>query len=197
MTLADRTIGEFLENVASNEVTPSGGAVAGISGAMGAALCEMVCIHTLGTEEHADVADEMTDCRDTLAASRRRLLELADDDVRAVDRVQTAFESGDSDRIQKAAKRSTMVPIETAEICLDVVDAAVTVTAKGTQVAVPDAVVGALLAHAALEGSVSTVHANLATIEDPEFVTEMERRAAEMEVAAEEALSQVRANRNW
>ncbi|QIO24654.1 cyclodeaminase/cyclohydrolase family protein [Haloarcula sp. JP-L23] len=197
MTLADRTIEEFLESVASDAVTPSGGAAAGVGGAMGAALCEMVCIHTLGTDEHADVADEMTDLRETLAASRRRLLELADDDLTAVDRVQAAFESGDSDRIQAAAKRSTTVPLETAETCLDVVDAAVTVTAKGTPVAVPDAVAGALFAQAALEASVSTVHANLGTIEDPEFVAEMERRSAETEAAAQEAISQVRANRNW
>lgn len=47
MNFADQTISEFLEDVAATTVTPSGGAVAAIGGAFGAALCEMVCIHTI------------------------------------------------------------------------------------------------------------------------------------------------------
>jgi len=191
MTFADQPIGEFLDGVASGQVTPSGGAVAAIGGAMGAALCEMVCIHTASTVE---AATELSGVGDTLADHRERLLALADEDATAVDAVGAAFESGDDDRVQAASKRSTEVPLETAEVCLDVVEHAGTVTAKGTPVAVPDAAVGALLAAAALQASVSTVRANLDMIDDKSFVAEMKQRADEAEAAGEAALEKAVAN---
>ncbi|MFU1783558.1 cyclodeaminase/cyclohydrolase family protein [Haloarcula japonica] len=194
MTFADQPIGEFLDDVASGQVTPSGGAVAAVGGAMGAALCEMVCIHTVGTAGSDSESGELAALADDLADCREQLLALADEDAAAVDAVGAAFESGDDDRIQVTSKRSTEVPLETAEICLDVVEHARTVTAKGTPVAVPDAAVGALLAAAALQASVSTVRANLDMIDDESFVAAMKQRADEAEAAGEAALDEAVAN---
>ncbi|KZX46385.1 cyclodeaminase/cyclohydrolase family protein (plasmid) [Haloarcula sp. KBTZ06] len=194
MTFADQPISEFLDDVASDQVTPSGGAVAAVGGAMGAALCEMVCIHTAGTDGSEAAADELSEVGDTLADRRERLLALADEDAATVDAVGAAIESGDDDRIQVASKRSTEVPLETAEVCLDVVEHARTVTAKGTPVAVPDAAVGALLAAAALQASVATVRANLDMIDDESFVAAMKQRADEAEAAGKAALDEAVAN---
>ncbi|KAA9405099.1 formimidoyltetrahydrofolate cyclodeaminase [Haloarcula hispanica] len=194
MTFADQPISEFLDDVASGQVTPSGGAVAAVGGAMGAALCEMVCIHTVGTDGSEAAADELSEVGDTLADRRERLLALADEDAATVDAVGAAIESGDDDRIQVASKRSTEVPLETAEVCLDVVEHARTVTAKGTPVAVPDAAVGALLAAAALQASVATVRANLDMIDDESFVAAMKQRADEAEAAGKAALDEAVAN---
>ncbi|MFB6223450.1 MAG: cyclodeaminase/cyclohydrolase family protein [Haloarcula sp.] len=191
MTFADQPIGEFLADVASGQVTPSGGAVAAVGGAMGAALCEMVCIHTASTEA---AATELSRVGDTLADRRERLLTLADEDAGAVDAVGAAFESGDDAGIQAAAKRSTKVPLETAEVCLAVIEHARTVTAKGTPVAVPDAAVGALLAAAALQASVATVRANLDMIDDESFVAAMKQRADATEAAGEAVLDEAVAN---
>lgn len=194
MTIADQPIGEFLDAVATQQVTPSGGAVAAVGGAMGAALCEMTCIHTVSGDEPGAAPTELAAVRDTVADRRAQLLTLADEDVIAVDAVQAAFDSGDDARIQATLQRSTEVPLETAELCLDVLEHAVTVTAEGTSVAVPDAAVGALLAHAALRASVSTVRANLDTITDEAFVAEMEERSAAAETASERALAETLAN---
>ena len=80
MTFADQSIDEFLESVASATVTPSGGAVAAVCGAAGAALCQMVCIHTAGKDGYADVEREMHSARDAFETHRIRLLALADED---------------------------------------------------------------------------------------------------------------------
>ncbi|RLM95079.1 cyclodeaminase/cyclohydrolase family protein [Haloarcula sp. Atlit-7R] len=194
MTFADQPIGEFLDGVASGQVTPSGGAVAAIGGAMGAALCEMVCIHTVSADESSADSGELAALADALTDSRERLLALADKDAAAVDAVGAAFESGNDDRIQAAAKRSTEVPLETAEVCLDVIEHARTVTAKGRPVAVPDAAVGALLAAAALQASASTVRANLDMIDDESFVAAMKQRADATEAAGEAVLNEAIAN---
>ncbi|WP_424000366.1 cyclodeaminase/cyclohydrolase family protein [Haloarcula salina] len=194
MTFADQSIGEFLDDVASGQVTPSGGAVAAVGGAMGAALCEMVCIHTLGTDMSEREAGELREIGDALTDHRERLLDLADEDAAAVDAVGAAFETGDDSQIQAAAKRSSEVPLEAAEVCLDVLEQARTVTAKGTPVAVPDAAVGALLALAALQASVSTVRANLDMIDDESVVAELSQRADELEATGEAALEDAVAN---
>ncbi|MDS0222408.1 cyclodeaminase/cyclohydrolase family protein [Haloarcula sp. S1AR25-5A] len=194
MTFANQPIGEFLDDVASGQVTPSGGAVAAVGGAMGAALCEMVCIHTLGSDQSEREAGELREVSDALTDHRERLLALADEDAAAVDAVGAAFETGDDTQIQAAAKRSTEVPMAAAEVCLAVLKHARTVTAKGTPVAVPDAAVGALLAMAALQASVSTVRANLDMIDDESVVAELSQRADEAEAAGEAALDEAITN---
>jgi formiminotetrahydrofolate cyclodeaminase len=123
MSVADRTIDDFLSGVASESVTPSGGAVAAICGACGAALCEMACIHTIGSDgsgsdddsdnsgdsggsddssNNSDGRDdagrgEITGVCDDLGVHRTRLSELADEDVAAVDDLQATFEASGSE----------------------------------------------------------------------------------------------------
>jgi len=103
----DAPIGAFLDDVASERVTPAGGTVVAIAGAMSAALCEMACIHTSaarspGTETDAaddaadddaaddDAADDRSETTDfdslrvDLAGHRRRLLALAAEDATLV-----------------------------------------------------------------------------------------------------------------
>lgn len=196
MTFADLPIESFTEEVASTSVTPSGGAAAAIGGAMGAALCEMTCIHTLGKDEYGDAAADVGEIREKLAASRARLLELADADSAAVDELQAAFEgSGSTERsVAAASRRATEVPLEIAEACLDVVEYAVVVTEKGNRNALADAVTGAYLAHAALRASVTTVRANLDLPMDATSVAKLEERSADIETDAETALERVTTN---
>jgi len=194
VTVADEPIGAFLSAVASEVVTPSGGSVAAVAGAAGAALCEMACLHTVGKEGYGDVESELADAGEEFAACRRRLLALADEDVAAVERVGAAFDAPDSgEDPQAAARAATEVPRETAETCLDVLDAAEAVAARGNRNAVADAVTGAFLAGAALRACVWTVRANLETIDDAAFVSETRKRVDGIERAADARLERVQA----
>lgn len=189
MTYRTETIADFLDAVASSQVTPAGGTTAAVVGAMGASLCEMVCVHTVEKDEHEDVAAELSDVRDDLTQERQRLLELADADADAVD----ALLDADGESEQAATKRATGVPLAIAESCLHVVEDAVVVTEKGTPTAVPDAATGAFLAHGALQASAFTVRYNVERI-DEAFAAEMDQRATEVESKAETAVGQVMAN---
>ncbi|QHS17065.1 cyclodeaminase/cyclohydrolase family protein [haloarchaeon 3A1-DGR] len=210
MTIADRPIGDFLADVASARVTPSGGAVAAVGAAMGAALCEMVCIHTVGHEDDRAATNaaetnaaqgpkdaEGTDpdfiaLRSVFGDRRERLLELADADVAAVNAVGEAFAADvGPDRRHEAAERATEVPIETAATARDVLTDAIAVIEHGNRNAVPDGVTGAFLAHAAVRASTATVRANLASLEDEPAATFAERADA-IEADADRALAAVR-----
>ena len=198
VTVADQTIGEFVASVASNEIPPGGGAAVAVAGATGAALCEMVCNLTIAADGFEDVEAEVSSARDDVATHRERLLELADEDSAAIDDLFDAYAmsegEGRAESIQRATKRATEVPVETAEACLEVLEHLRMVTIEGKRSALADAGIGAYLAHAALEASAFTARTNLATIEDGEFAGEMEGRVSEVERAGEEALEQIEAN---
>lgn len=196
MTFSDQPVGTFLDSVASGAVTPSGGAVAAVSGAAGGALCEMVCLHTIGKDGYEEVEGELTDIGEDLAADRGRLLELADEDATAVDRMGAAFDThGETDHPtakQEALERATEVPLETAEVSLAVLDRGSVVTEIGTQNAVADAVTGVFLAHGALRAATWTARANLELLDDDAFVSDRRQRLTEIERAGTTAFERAK-----
>lgn len=190
MNYATQSVDQFLSDVASADVTPAGGTVAAVVGASGAALCEMVCIHT-GERDGTGDTTGLTAVRDDLRHLRERLLVLADSDADAVDELLTTHHEG---HVGTEAKQAAGVPLAIAEACLSVLEHATTVTERGTPNAVPDAVTGAALAHGALRACLFTVRCNTDRIDDPSFVAEMDRRTADVERAAEDAYERVGEN---
>jgi formiminotetrahydrofolate cyclodeaminase len=192
MSYGDQPISDFLENVASQRVTPAGGTAAALVGAIGTALCEMVCLHTIGKDGYADVEEEIAEIQDELRTQRGFLLELADKDADVVDELLAAYRD-DSDQTV-AMKKATGVPLTIAEACLPVLEHATVVTEKGNRNAVPDAGTGSFLVHSALQASVFTVRTNLGNIPDATFTEQMETRAADLERSAEIEFERVLSN---
>ncbi|EMA36699.1 cyclodeaminase/cyclohydrolase family protein [Halococcus hamelinensis] len=198
MTFANQPLDEFLASVAAPTVTPSGGAVAAVGGAFGAALCEMACIHTVEKEGYANVHAEFGDRRDELAEHRARLLELADEDARAVEELQAAFETSDDDGraelVHEKALRAVDVPVAVAESCLDILEHATAATANGNTNAIADAGTGALLTRSVLRSSVLTARTNLELLEDTATVSEIDDRLDTISNESDEALSRITSN---
>ncbi|WP_231188682.1 cyclodeaminase/cyclohydrolase family protein [Haladaptatus sp. DYF46] len=186
MSYRDQSLGGFLSNIASTEVTPAGGTSAAVIGATGASLCEMVCLHTIGKQEAADVDRELADIRDDLRTQRNQLLDLADTDAEVVDKLIATSEEN-----QSTMKRATGVPLAVAEACLNIIDHGPTVTERGNQNAIPDAGAGVFFAQSALQASIFIVRSNLEQITDQSFVDEVELRTTEIERAAEQSYEQV------
>ena len=187
---ADRSVEEFLSDVASSQVAPSAGAVAAVTGALGASLCEMVCVHTPTAETSA----RLVDARAELTALGGRLVELAAEDAAAIEAVETAFEpSGGSgtDHEQRALRRATEGPVEIAETAREVADVAPVVAAAGTPNARPDAVVGAHLARAAVVSAGEIVRANLGLVTEEALVADARDRVETAERAADAAVTGV------
>ena len=197
MSYGDQPIRDFLDGVASSEVTPAGGTAAAIVGAIGTALSEMVCLHTIGKDGYGDVEAELAEIREDLGTRRAFLLDLADRDAEAVDDLFAASR-GDADR-PVALKQATGVPLTIAQACLPVLEQTTVVAEKGTRNAVPDAGTGSFLVHSALQASVFTVRTNVASLPDAAVAERMERRAAGIERSAEvefeRVLSRIEARR--
>ena len=190
MGFADESIAEFLDMVAMGQPTPGGGAVAAIAGAAGAALCEMVC--SISGERVAD--STFADRRLELEQHRRRLLELADEDAAAIDDLMAAtqYQSDDrADAIRSAVDESIAVPLETAEACLAVLEAAGPIVDQGYPPAVGDAHTGALLAHGALAASLHNARVNLQWLGDADSIRSTEERIEALDRDGRAALEAV------
>jgi len=191
VTYDDTPIGEFLDAIASERVTPAGGTAAAITGATGAALCEMVCVHTVdaadvrsdaGSEATVGESDgeSLTELRTGLRRRRRKLLALGGKDATLVDEL-FGDEGTPSTRLQR---RAAGIPLAIAEEAVAVLTDAETACRRGRSGVAADAKTGAYLADAAVRASLETVRINVAALPDRSFAMDLEDRAATVDESA-------------
>ncbi|MCD6299364.1 MAG: cyclodeaminase/cyclohydrolase family protein [Thermoplasmata archaeon] len=193
--MVDDSLKEFMEKLASGSPTPGGGSAAAVGGAMAAALSEMVCNLTIGKEKYASVQGQIEEEMAKLAPYRKRLMEIVDEDSGAFDEVMKAFRmpkdmDGRKEAIQNAYKLAASVPMETAEVCMDVLESAVVVARIGNKNSITDAGSSALLAHASLNAALLNVRINLSGINDDAFRAEMEKKVEMLEKRADGKLKE-------
>ncbi len=184
-TTADMPIGAFVDALAAQTSTPGGGGAAAISGSLAAALLSMVINFTVGKKKFADVEEEFQGHLGRTEALRGELLALADADVAAFTAVAATYgmpRETEADKeartaaMQDALKGAAEVPFIVATKCLDVIQLAEPVGAKGNPNVVSDAATAIYLAHAALMAAVANVNVNLKLIKDEAFVQEWSAR---------------------
>jgi len=178
--IKDASIEHFLRDLASKSPTPGGGSAAAIMGAMGAALVAMVCNLTVGKKNYEDVTEEMAALLPDLDELRVRLVDMVAADVAAFDQVMAAYgmpkesvaeKLRRSEAIQDALKKATLVPLECAQACVEVIDLSLVAAEKGNKNVISDAGVAVVAAHAALRSAALNVRVNTGVIKDETFVT--------------------------
>ena len=97
-SLAEMSVRELAERLASSAPVPGGGSASALTGALGAALVEMVCELTTGRAEYADVEAVARQAGEAAADLRGALLAAADDDAVAYEAVVTARKLPRADR---------------------------------------------------------------------------------------------------
>ena len=184
MKLTEKSVSNFLDELASNAPAPGGGSVAALSGALGAALVSMVCNLTLGKKGYEDVQDDIKDLLAQSEGLRKKLSDLLEADVAAYTgyskaaKMPRATEEEKAERSKAmlaALKVATDVPLSIAEAAVKVMDLCMPAAEKGNKWAVSDAGVAVLMAEAALRSAALNVLINLGTLKDEEFVND--RRA--------------------
>lgn len=177
--LTVNTVGQFLEDLGSKSPAPGGGSVAALSGALGAALTEMVCRLTLGKKKYAGVESEIQDILVRAEILRRQMTELIEKDTHAFNKVMEAYglpKENDAQKalrdaaIQSTTMEAALVPLEVMHHCIDGLALAKIVAEKGNTNSVSDAGVSAMMFYAAIEGAALNVRINLGGIKDTEFV---------------------------
>lgn len=192
--LAELSVRELAERLASSAPVPGGGSASALTGALAAALVEMVCELTTGRAEYAEVESVARQAGAAAADLRIALLAAADDDAVAYQAVVTAraLPRGTDDEkaarsaaVSEAIVGATEVPLRIARLASEVLELAASMATLGNVRAVSDAGVAALVAAAALRGAALNVMINVPSLpEGHALATEAPARVAELETAA-------------
>lgn len=181
--LTEKTLVDFLDALASSAPAPGGGSVAALSGALGAALVSMVCNLTLGKKKYADVQAQIAALLERSEALRHELADLLEADVQAYTGVSQAYglpratdeeKAARSAAIQEALKGATIVPLQVAEACVNVLQLCTPAAEMGNVYAVSDAGVAAVMAEGGLRSAALNVIININAIKDQAFVDQMQ-----------------------
>jgi len=184
--LVDKSVREFIDELASSSPTPGGGSTAAIAGAVGAALASMVARLTIGRKKYAGVQNEMEASLTKSEQLRIDILKIVDEDAEAFRKVMSSYampKVTNDEQVQRAAaieremKNATLIPLHLMELCEQAMELVGTVGEKGNANSASDAGVGALMINAACMGAKLNVQINLGSLHDDTFVRETNERA--------------------
>lgn len=179
--LAQRTISEFVKELASDSPAPGGGSVAALSGSLAAALAGMVGRLTVGKEKYKNSWGIMQEVRDAADALCGELLDLMEKDTKAFNSYMAAMKlpkdtneakAARKEAMQKAAKESTAVPLLTLARCLEAAKLGARAAEYGNTNALSDAATAVMLARAGGMAAMCNVLINLSGVEDVSFATQ-------------------------
>lgn len=196
MNTAEMSTSVFLDALAAGQSTPGGGGAAALTASQAAALVSMVINFTVGKKKYADVEQEMLGYLARSEALRTSLLAEVDADAAAFDAVSATYgmpKETDAERaarteaLQKALKHAAAVPFGVAEMCLEIMQLANPVGAKGNSNVVSDAASALYLAYGALKCALVNVNINLKFIKDEGFVAEWATKTETMLAQADAA----------
>ena len=193
--LLDTTCEKFLEELASKQPTPGGGAASALCGATAAALTAMLGNLTAGkagSEDNDKMALEIIIAADKL---RLELAQLADDDAAVFNKFMEAYKMPKATDTEKAMRTAAIgqaaiaaaeVPMQIANKSLEVLKLARKLIVFGNPNAISDGTVSALMARAALRSALYNVKINLGLIKDDEYVAAARAKMQQLEAKAME-----------
>ena len=184
--LLDTTCEKFLEELASKQPTPGGGAAS--------ALCGLgnLTAGKAGSEANDKMALEIIIAADKL---RLELAQLADDDAAVFNKFMEAYKMPKATDTEKAMRTAAIgqaaiaaaeVPMQIANKSLEVLKLARKLIVFGNPNAISDGTVSALMARAALRSALYNVKINLGLIKDDEYVAAARAKMQQLEAKAME-----------
>ena len=183
--LANLTITGFVDEVSRDTPAPGGGSIAALAGALGSALASMVVNLSVGKGEFDPQYDELCQLAEKAQAIKDELVRAIDADTEAFNEViagmRMAKDTAEqlalrSEVIRAGYKSAAEVPLQTAELCRQVLDLCQAAANIGNMAVMSDAGVGALMALAGVQGAVHNVRINLPHTKDAEFIEQMQAR---------------------
>ncbi|WP_297116137.1 cyclodeaminase/cyclohydrolase family protein [uncultured Porphyromonas sp.] len=189
-SLTDLTVKGLLDVTAGKDPVPGGGSISALSGAISAALTEMVAGLTIGKKKYAEVEEQMKQLVERVQKIRQQLVLDVDRDSEAYNVVFAAFQmpketdeekAARSAQIQEATKIAANVPMEVARRVYSLLSDIEEVVANGNQNAVTDGCVAMMSARNAIIGALFNVRINLTSIKDEQYVADMTAEADRLE----------------
>src|SRR5580692_718645 len=186
----------FLEAVAAPTVTPGGGSVSAMAGALAASLAHMVAGLSRKKKSQAAYVDRLSAELDALRRIADDLADAIDRDAASYDAVITSFKLPQSNveevqkreaSIQTATKGASQVPLEVAEHAVALFERLGQLDAIAAASMRSDLEVARYMAAAGARGALANVEINLDGISDSAYVALMRTRVASLRERLENA----------
>ncbi len=185
--IKDKSIEQFLDELASRQATPGGGSAAAVMGAQSAALTSMVCNLTIGKPKYAAVEQDMQALLQQSESLREKLTGMIKADVDVFDKLMASYglpketdeqKQERSAQIQRVLKEATIVPLDCAKACAEAIALSRIAADKGNLGVISDAGVAVMAGYSALKSAALNVYINAGNIKDKTFADE---KLAELE----------------
>ncbi len=197
----DLTVAQFVDQLASGEPVPGGGAAAAIAGSLGAGLVRMVANLSVDRPKYAEHAALHARAIPAAGELADRMLALADEDAAAFAGYGAAMKlPRDTDgekaaraaAIREAALGATLSPLRTVEASLEIVSLAEELAGRSNRNASSDLEVAALLSVAACRAAAANVFINLPSLGDERRARELSERTEALADTVERLAAQTR-----
>ena len=186
MKLAEMTVTQFADTLASDAPAPGGGSAAALMGALGAGLTAMVGCLTQGRKKYAEYADFAARAENRGNELKAKLLDVMERDTAAFNQVSAAFalpretdeeKAKRSAAIQEGLKACTETPLACMALGCEAVVLAHDFLERGFNTSsASDLGVAFLSLSAAIRGAWLNVLINLGSIKDETFKAERRER---------------------
>ena len=175
VSMTEKTCAEFSERLAAREPVPGGGGASAYVGALGTALCTMVCRFTEGKPAYA-AHDE---------SIRHELLLLMDEDARAYAAVSAAYaidreDPRRADAIEAALHEAALPPYRIMVACARSLALLEELGDHVSRLLISDVACGAQLCRAALMSASLTLYANTTAMVDRKCACDLEEECEEL-----------------
>jgi formiminotetrahydrofolate cyclodeaminase len=165
--LADRSLGQLLEQVAAESPSPGGGSSCALACALAAGLVQMAAAFTLARGEYAERHERMAAIRERAGELREEAVALAERELHVYRAVLDALRLPEDDparapRLDAALSDAADSPLAVARAAAEIAPLAAEVAQTGNRNLRGDAISGALLAEAACAAAARLAEINLA-----------------------------------
>ncbi|WP_367568963.1 cyclodeaminase/cyclohydrolase family protein [Lacrimispora sp.] len=187
--IQDLTVYTFLKELSSKSPTPGGGGAAGLGGAVGAGLGEMVVNLTLGKKKYADVEEEMQSILEKLEILKTEFIRLADEDGIVFAPLAAAYGLPSATEEEKKHKeavleenllKASLVPVSVMERAVEALGLMEILAEKGSRLAVSDVGVGVQFIRSALLGAKMNVSINTGLMKNREKAVSLNEQAEKL-----------------
>ena len=180
--ILQNTVEEFIEATGAKTPTPGGGSVAGVVGALGAALGRMTLNFSKGKKSLTEHEPYYTELQQRLETACRTFVELVSSDIAAYQAYQQANRLPDGDEKTLAVEEATItaidVPRRTTQASLDLLVDMKELAGKCNKWLITDLLAAGALAVAAATLSDYNVRINLPNLTDADQADKIKKASA-------------------
>lgn len=178
MKLAEMTVTQFADVLASDAPAPGGGSTAALAGALGAALTAMVCRLTEGRKKYEEYQDYILEVKEKATGLQAKFIDVMDRDTEAFMVISNAYGMPKATEEEKAVRsaaiqaglvKSTETPMEMMELSAETIALTESLLGKFNTASASDLGVGALTLRTAVQGAWLNVLINIGSLKDKEL----------------------------